>query len=492
MRIKNLRSLAIGPDFSINRTLLSFRAMVMSAVMDPKVVEMLGRTKTDISLFNKYILQDEDPPAWIPVMKEFFEGPYNELIALMGRKAGKSVRAAKVALFFVYKLLIDDEFKSHFKIIPGQPVYILIVSVTADQAENIILDYARTFAKRSWYLSKFIIDSKKDEMVFEGNIIVRAQGSSAKAMRGYPCIVIIFDELAHFVDTNGNASGKKVYEALKPNISIFGDVGKVLILTTPGPKSGIVWELVKAKDGGGLPLTLIKKAPTWEMNKTISKAFLDSERDRDPVTFGCEYGGEFYESIDAFLDPRKIDECIKLPKMILASGGPWEYYVTMDPGLKHNSYTVLLAHMEGDEAIVDYIKKFEGTKKEPVIIADVEVFTIDICDNYHVRKIGIDQHQSASTIQNLQKLGWPIEETPFTSQYNMVIYERLKRYVNGGKVKVPPYAPLIQELKLLQIRNSAGKFSVAAPRGMPDDAADCLANAIYMMTKEKKGGMLLV
>jgi len=469
----------------------------MRVAISDKLKAILARTRQDIVLFNKYILEDEDPEPWKIVLREFFDpkADYYELMMIIGRKGGKSVRAAKIALFFVYRLIADEEFKKLFRLVPDQPVYILVVSVTKDQAENIIMEYVKSFAKRSWYLKHFISSRrpKKDTLVFDGNIIVKAQGSSSRAMRGYPCIVVIFDEIGHFVDTKGNASSTAVYNAMVPNIAIFGNEGRVIALTTPGAKTGITYDIYVQKKQGGLPGTLVVKKPTWEMNPMISKRFLAREKDKNPYTFDCEYGAEFYETIDAFLDPRKIDACVTGQMNELTwKPGPWDYYITLDPGLKHDTYSFAMAHMEGNKPVLDFVTKFEKIGGEPVQISDVENFVREVCGVYPVFKIGIDQHQSASTVQNLLKDGLPIEETFFSAQYIMAIYDRLRRFIHGKvKVVLTPYAPMIQELKMLQIRYSGHRYVVGAPRGHTDDSADCVANILYMMTKDTIKGRLL-
>lgn len=474
------------------------RTLLRTAVSE-KLRDILAKTRNDIVLFNEYILQDPDPEPWKPILIEFFSGNFMELIMLMGRKSGKSVRAAKIALFYVYKFVSDPKYRDNFNLIPGQPVYILVVSVTAEQAENIIIDYCKGFTKRSWYMRNFLNERKQraDELTFEtpeGPVIIRGQGSSSGAMRGYPCIVVIFDELAHFVETGGRMSGKRVYEALKPNIAIFRDEGKIIVLTTPGGKSGIVWDLNCLYEQKKLSKTMLKCAPTWEMNLDVSKEFLKSEEEKDPVTFACEYGANFYETMDAFLESWKVDKCVREGEMVLPPPGPWDYYITMDPAIKKDAYSVALAHMEGSKPVIDFIKKFQGTRREPVDIAEVERFAANLCKDYSVRKIGIDQNQSASTVQNFKREGLPIEETPFTSQYNMAIYERLKRFIYAKpeeRLVLPPYPPAVMELKMLQIKRLSNRFSVSAPKGHEDDCADVIANALFMMTKETFKGELL-
>ena len=465
--------------------------------MSTDIRRVINLTKQDIVSFNDYILMDADPEPWVPVLRHFFGGDYKELIMLMGRKSGKSVRAAKIALFYVYKLLADPEFKAQFKLVPGQPIYIICVSTTAKQAEGIVFEYIKSYARGSWYLKNFITKQTKNELHFVGNIIVRAQGASSRATLGYPCIIVIFDELAHFVDTRGNQSGEAVYEALKPNIALFGDHGRIIILTTPGAKTGIVWKLYQLWKKGELRTTYCLRKPTWEMNPNITQKFLDDERSRNPLTFDCEYGAKFYDTIDAFLEAAFIDKCAIGVMLNLDDAIPrMEYFMTLDPGQKIDSYSLAIGHIDEGRPICDYVKKWEGTHKAPVDIETVENFVYEVCKKVNIVQIGIDQFQSASTIQNFAKRGLPIEETPFTSKYNMLIYERLRRYIyNPVKTRLvyPTYGDLISELKMLQIKHKSDAFSVSAPRGFSDDCEDVLANLVYIMTEyENKSGELII
>jgi len=76
--------------------------------------------------------------------------------------------------------------------------------------------------------------------------------ASGRAVRGYTASTVILDELAHFVDTQGNQSADSVYDAISPVLATFGDKGRMIITTTPAARSGIVYELYDRASQGEL------------------------------------------------------------------------------------------------------------------------------------------------------------------------------------------------------------------------------------------------
>lgn len=90
------------------------------------------------------------------------------------------------------------------------------------------------------------------------------------------CPVVIFDELAHALDTEaGNAPGDSLYAALSPSVAQFGGLGKILLLSSSWIQQGVFWDLYKQADSGQYPYMQRVNLPTWEVNQTISQDWLD-------------------------------------------------------------------------------------------------------------------------------------------------------------------------------------------------------------------------
>ncbi|NVM20575.1 MAG: hypothetical protein HWN68_02205 [Desulfobacterales bacterium] len=230
-------------------------------------VACVRRAKVCPMAFTKYILDMpyEFSPNQKCVLMDFYGFPfpcpfneecwrcnitpvslYDELVLVMGRKSAKTEMSADATLFEVYKLLQIKEPRKYYRL-AKKNIYAMNVATNRDQAIDVTFDAILTLAESSWYLEECIVDvrEKGGELEFYKNIIALAHSSSARGGRGYQCIVIIFDEIGHYIDTKtGNQSGTMVYNALKPNVKPFkwrGD-GKVINISSPAGRQGILWE----------------------------------------------------------------------------------------------------------------------------------------------------------------------------------------------------------------------------------------------------------
>src|SRR5207244_3004488 len=123
-----------------------------------------------------------------------------------------------------------------------------------------------------------------------------------RSTRGLPASLVILDELAHFVDSEGYQSGSQVLRALSPSIAQFGMRGRVLATSTPNGRSGAFWDICQRGREW--------HASTRTMNPTVSAEFLDKQRQLDPDAYSVEYGAEWGAGVAAYLSPEAIDACV--------------------------------------------------------------------------------------------------------------------------------------------------------------------------------------
>jgi site-specific DNA-methyltransferase (adenine-specific) len=131
--------------------------------------------------------------------------------------------------------------------------------------------------------------------------------------------------------------------------------------------------------------------------------------------------------------------------------------------------------------IVDLVKTFSGSHKHPVDIEEVENFVRLLCRNFKIVHIGIDQHQSADTVQKFQREGLPIKMVNITPKYNEDMYKTFFRRVNTKHIVYPNLPEIKDELRFLQKRFVGWGWVVVAARGHMDDIPDCLANLCLLL-----------
>lgn len=68
--------------------------------------------------------------------------------------------------------------------------------------------------------------------------------------------------------------------------------------------------MFKQGSSGSFAHIQVVNLPTWEVNPTISREWLEQEKARVPELFAIEYEANFSQSLAAFIDPSLVDAAI--------------------------------------------------------------------------------------------------------------------------------------------------------------------------------------
>lgn len=433
------------------------------------------------------------------ILKEFYDPEqfYTELLLACGRKSGKTLLVAIIALYEVYKLLLTPDLHKKYGLIPNSRIYIMVVATSREQALGVTYNYIRALAEGSWYLSDYIVNLTSEEIEFAKNIVIRCQACSSRSGRGFATWMNIYDEIAHMQTSHSNMAGDQVYNALQPNLKVFRGDGKTICISSPAGMEGIFWELFKTGEAidvlqpqpehGKQKWRAVWQLPTWQMNPTLPRNHpeLVKEFEADPDNFEMEYGAIFANVVNPALHIKQIMDCAigqmidpdvperKIPRVVI-----------LDPATIGNSYGVVMGHLTSkDKVIVDLVRPFKGTKKRPVNINEVENFVRMLCRNFKIVHIGIDQHQSYSTVQKFQREGKPIRLVHITPKLNMDMYGELIRRINTERIEYPDLDVVTESFKFLQKKFTGWGWRVEAAHGHLDDVPDCIAHLCYVLTE---------
>ena len=465
-----------------------------------------------------------------------------ELVLVCGRRSGKTFIASIITSYEAYKLIIKNNPQKYYKLPQGEEIRIINVASTTDQAlvlakatQNIILNSKwfkpyihsknqheirlRTKCDLALYNEKVKLRGKS----IDAHVSLRlmALPCTARGIRGGSVIVGILDEIAHFIDNDGNRSGNQIYEALTPSVATFGLDGKILCLSSPYVKSGIFYDLyldALGREGEEQDTNKVMfKIPTWEMNEEITFGFLTSEKKRNPESFDSEFGAEFASVISGYIKfPERIDECVVRETENMIPVGNYNHYIAVDPSSNGNGYALAMVHIE--ERIIIKIEnnktikekrnfvvldkwkiwslkdlEFEG---QPYIDEEIILDYIEgIAQRFRVAKIAYDQFESSSSVLKLRKSGIDAIKTPFSRPYNTKIYTNLRNIIYEGRLELFQNDLGIQELKCLQERKVGKRqIVVEAPKQgevITDDLADVLANSCSIANDYESGKVMM-
>ncbi|MBD1847319.1 terminase [Cyanobacteria bacterium FACHB-63] len=429
-------------------------------------------------------------PLWdkqSEILETFFTQQSSIGVWALGRRSGKTLMAAIAAVYA--GTMLADAYKKYLR--SGEKFYIITVANTIDQA-RIALGNIKDLVNGSPILKPMIERETADTLELSHGCVFRAMPASSRSGRGMACPFIIFDELAFAIDTDGNQSGSALYQALAPSTAQFGKLGKILLLSSPWIQQGIFWDLFQQARSGKFAYMQAVQLPSWEVNPTLSPDFLAQEKARDPEMFAIEYGAEFSGSINAFLNSDVIEAAVNRSRSALAPMPKYRgnYVLSLDPAKGgRDAYTACIVHYESDRLVLDLWHEFQPTwtdgKKLQIDVAAVENWILEQHKRYGFKKVILDQYNSQSTIQRLQRQ-IRIEESTWTAQNKTQAFSKLRELFHGNKIDLYPHTKGIEQLKNLIVRyRTNGTWDVSGGAGAAvDDYAMSLAGAVLVSSPQ--------
>jgi len=461
-----------------------------------------------------------------------------ELVLVCGRRSGKTFLASVISAYEAYKLIIKFDPQKHYHLPQGEEIRIINIASTTDQALILATATRNRILNSKWFTpyvegknqTEIRLRTKKDLSLYNQEIKIHgkpldqhvslkiiALPCTARGIRGGSVIVGILDEVAHFIDNEGNRSGDSIYQALTPSVATFGLDGKIICISSPYIKAGIFYELyldsIGKEDQEPDQNKTMFQLPTWEMNERITFEYLTTEKKRNPESFDWEFGGEFTTTVAGFFKyPEKIDSCIVRDMEMFNASGNYNHYIAVDPASSQNGYALAMVHLE-DREIIKIENNREIKEKKQVVVLDrwrvwtikdpefenseyidqevVEDYIEGLVQKFRVAKIAYDQFDSTAAVLKFQKMGLDAIKTPISRAYNSKMYTNLRNLIYEGKMELYKYERGIKELKALQEKRVGKKqIVVEAPTQgeiTTDDLADVLANASFIATESELG-----
>lgn len=465
---------------------------------------------------------------------------FQTLLLVMGRRSSKTLMVSIIASYEAYKLLETPEGNPHkfFGLSPDKPLAILNVAVSEKQAyDPLFLEIESRLSRSNYFLDKInysasgkgniylLTEADKREnarrlaagvnILLDGSIVLMSGHSNSASLRGKASPVVLFDEIAHFINSAGRQSGDEAYRALTPPVKPFGKYGRIILLSDPRGRDGMFWKLFQMSqeietDENGRPVLdehgnkkylhpdiLGLQLPTWRMNPSpeLRREKLEfEERTKDPISFASTWGARFLgEEGIRFFDERKITACIDPAGVANTTPNPkYVYHIHLDPATTSHNYALSMVHavtyvnqsqQVKRRVVLDVCRFWRPSEQGPVNIMEVETFVRDLCRRFRVATVTFDQFNSAQTVQRLRAMGVNAFETRFTNMYLSAIYGELKSLINMEDLVLYPHYQLVGELKHLKykiLRQGFRRFFDEESEFPSDDCCDSLAGAAYM------------
>jgi hypothetical protein len=519
-----------------------------------KALRVAVETGADVEVIKHFeTLQDAD--YFFDPVVEMWEGeervfdlnvPEGASFVANGMTNHNTTISACIAAYETYKLINKGFPQHYYGFTPNSMIQLISVATGKDQAGLLYQEVSGHFAKCSFFkrytanhtMSYARFQTPKDIEDFgpyhenpkaRASIKVTFAACNAKGLRGAGNIVIILDEVAHFIE-QGGSSADQVYDAVSPSSATFTPKdeygrpvegkdtqsdGRIILISSPLGKQGLFYKLFElGKSGGDAGDNMLCiQAPTWEVNPYVPAGVFKEKYAQDANVFFTEFGGEFTDRTLGWLDnPDDLYACID-PNLKPRSRGDARrpYFVGFDLGLVNDASAIAIVHLDDQQRIVlDYIAQIkagegEFADKERLEFDDVANWIHALSRRFYFHTGMFDMWNAIPLEQALAKKGLQqMKGEHFTAPLNSMIFQNLKSMIWDKKLvlfditdterrklqaagkEVPDHLPYLDELKSLQAEyKSKYIINVQAPQtdGKHDDMSDALARAVWLASQ---------
>lgn len=352
------------------------------------------------------LLQDnkQDGPGGV-IDKYYTNEIFNELVLVLGRRAGKDFMVSLMALYESMKLLEIPggcPYK-YYGLAPGNPIYIMTIATAADQA-HILFEEIRTKLQKCYYFRNKVgciesdriwlltpEDRKINKDLVErglnpnkGSICIMSGHSNSDALLGKSYYTLLFDEVASFKSAGNIQSGERTYTALEPGKAAFSKPlyyengvltispkdrenaipaldengeqlrqldAKTISISSPRSEEGIFYKIYR--DSPTIPNRLAFRLPTWKVNLGVTESVARKlSKNSNETQFRMEFGAEFAGTAgEKFIPSSYIDDALLIGTELgldqKIQGRPGiMYYAHLDPATTSHNYALIVLHME--------------------------------------------------------------------------------------------------------------------------------------------------
>jgi len=492
-----------------------------------------------------------------------------ELVLSIGRRGGKTTLSGIFASYEVYRLLNLYNPQEYYGLPNGNRIQIISVATDKDQAGLLFNEVASHIVKCEYFkphtasntqtflnfrtpydIEKFGTDVRNGDGKYQSlngkaTIRVTFKGANGKGLRGAGNVVIILDEVAHFLE-KGGMSAEDVYGAVVPSSAAYSKkdpvsrrplidpvTGKeapvesrIILISSPLGRSGLFYNKfdLAMRGGPGSENILAIQAPTWEINPTVPSSYYKEKYHADPVTFVTEHGAQFSDQVRGWVE-RETDlmACVKpelRPKVMGVPRSP--HQMGIDVGLVNDGTAIAITHVEGTKIVLDYHEIWYAGQNwrdvNPHLdlsqatdyakqLSNVERIDFDaigewiraLCRKFHITAGIFDRWNGIPLEQNLHKHGLKQFTSEFyTRDQTSKMYQVAKMFMFDENLELydwpipervrdgSKHSPLIAELLTLQAEQiSKNIVSVQAPKkaGAHDDMSDALIRSIWLSSE---------
>jgi hypothetical protein len=391
-----------------------------------------------------------------------------ELYLVCGRRAGKSLVCALLAVYFTC-------YRSYPNLIPGETAQFVVVSASKQQAKAVkryFLGLLRTRPE----LAAMIVGETDESVSLSNGIDLVVLAGNYRTVRSGTIISSLIDEAAFLRNEEDGSSNtdEELVGALLPGMATIDDA-MLMVLSSPYREQGILFDAYREHFGNDASDdVLVVQADTRSLNPTIKQSVIDRLYAKDPAKAASEYGAAFRTDLADFI-PRAVVEACVSPGVELRAPVPGRVYAAhVDPagGTGQDSFTLAIASNVNGKAVLDLLLEYRPPFKPSEVIAQI----VAACRAYRVERVVGDSYAGGFSGEQFQKNGMVYEKC---SRNRSQLYLDVLPLLNSASVDLLDDKRMVAQFANLERRTAkGGKDSVDHKPGSHDDLVTSVAGAL--------------
>lgn len=385
-------------------------------------------------------------------------GGFPEACAIVGVQSGKTS---------IVSLFLDEG------ALEGAPGTVAVaIAQDARGSMRTLLKYARQPFETLPMFQAEVSRDTADVLELRRGTSLAAYPCKPSAVRGLMANVVVLDEAAFFVSTDGNPTDHEMMRVARGRTAMTG--GKVIVISSPYGQSGLLFDLHRKHYGVDDSPRLVWQGAAHEMNPLLSADYLQRLQQEDPDGFESEVMGRFRAGLSRLFDPEAVSACVDVGVRERVPQRGIQYEAAADPasGSGKDSFTLTIVHREGARIIVDLVRAWRPPFNPGGVIAELS----DVVKPYGLRRLRGDKYAPGFVAEHCRAQGLTYE---FAEHDQSSTYLELLPLVNAGQVRLLDQPDLLRELRGLERRRgNSGRDRVDHRNGSHDDVAASCAHAI--------------
>ena len=400
--------------------------------------------------------------------------PHDELWLCVGRRGGKSQAAALLAVF-------EAAFQDYSdRLSPGEVATVAVLAQDRKAARS-VFRYITGLLHSNPMLKALIVREDRESIELSNRTAIEVTTASFRSTRGYTFACVIADEIAFWDSGDAANPDKAILSAVRPGMATLN--GKLIALSSPYARKGELWEHHKRYFGKNDSGILVAQAPSLTMNPTLPKRVVERAYERDEASAKAEYGAEFRSDVESFVSLEAVEGCVIPGRIELPPTSGVQYTAFNDPsGGSVDSWTLAIAHREGDNVVLDAIR----SRKPPFSPAGVVAEYAELLKTYGIRTVTGDRYggQFPKELFDQHGITYEVADRPRSDLYRDTL-----PLLNSERVELLDNRQLVKEFVSLERRTSrSGKDSIDHPPGQHDDLCNSVSGAIVTASGRKAVG----